>query len=52
VSGTQRPLLRRGGLTGAVYVITRYIDKGDRIIALEKYDVTEQFDALKDGEGS
>lgn len=40
------PLLRRSGLTGAVYVITRYTRRGDVVDAQEKFDVTDQFNAL------
>ncbi|HWD42496.1 MAG TPA: hypothetical protein VHM23_02025 [Actinomycetota bacterium] len=46
---TQQPLLLRGGLTGRVYVVTRYkvldAERG-RIEAITKYDVTDQFNAL------
>lgn len=45
-----KPLLLRSGLTGTVYVVTRYKDHGDgRIEAQTKYDVTDQFLALVDG---
>lgn len=37
----------RGGLSGRVYVVTRYRDLGDgNYEALEKYDVTEEFEAM------
>jgi hypothetical protein len=46
---TQQPLLLRSGLTGRIYVVTRYkvldAEKG-RIEAITKHDVTEQVDAL------
>ena len=46
---TQTPQLLRSGLTGRVWIVTRYkvldAEKG-RIEAFTKYDVTEQFDAL------
>jgi hypothetical protein len=46
---SQEPLLLRSGLTGRVYVVTRYkvldAEKG-RIEAITKHDVTEQFDKL------
>lgn len=41
-----RPLLRRGGLSGQVFVITRYRpDARDpaRVVALTKHDVTQDF---------
>jgi hypothetical protein len=46
-SRKQPPRLLRSGLTGRVYVVTRYkvLDRG-RIEALTKYDVTEDFEAL------
>jgi len=43
----QQPRLMRGGLSGRIYVVTRYRDLGDGLIeALEKYDVTEDFEAV------
>lgn len=43
----QTPRLMRGGLSGRVYVVTRYRDLGDgNYEALEKYDVTEEFEAM------
>jgi hypothetical protein len=46
---TQTPQLLRSGLTGRIYVVTRYkvldAEQG-RIEAITKYDVTEQFKAL------
>jgi hypothetical protein len=48
----QEPLLVRGGLTDRIYVVTRYkvldAERG-RIEAITKYDVTEQYEALKSG---
>jgi hypothetical protein len=43
----QKPLLRRGGLTNRVYLVTRYKDHGGYIEALTKVDITEQYDALR-----
>lgn len=41
------PLLLRGGFSNAVYVVTKWRDHGEgRVEALEKFDVTEQFDHL------
>lgn len=48
----QQPRLMRGGLTGRIYVVTRYKvreDRGDGTAlfeAITKYDVTEDFEAL------
>lgn len=43
----QQPRLMRGGLSNRVFVVTRYKDLGDGMIeALEKYDVTDDFDVL------
>ncbi len=43
----QQPRLMRGGLSGRVFVVTRYKDLGGGTIeALEKFDVTEDFNAL------
>jgi hypothetical protein len=37
----------RGGLSNRVYVVTRYRDLGNGMIeALEKFDVTEEFEIL------
>jgi hypothetical protein len=45
----QPPLLLRGGLSGRIYVVTRYkvldAEKG-RIEAITKHDVTDQYEAL------
>lgn len=47
----QPPRLMRGGLTGRVYVVTRYRDLGDgRYEALAKFDVTEDYEALRSEE--
>jgi hypothetical protein len=44
-----KPLLLRSGLTGRIYILTRYkvldAEKG-RIEAITKHDVTDQFNAL------
>jgi hypothetical protein len=49
MTGKQQPQLLQSGLTGRVYVVTRYkvldAEKG-RIEAITKYDVTDQFNAL------
>ena len=43
----QTPMLMESPLTKRVFVVTSYKDKGDGIFeARQKYDVTEQFDAL------
>lgn len=43
----QRPRLLEGGLSGAIYVVTRYKDLGEgRWEASEKFDVTDDFRAL------
>lgn len=43
----QQPRLMRGGLSGRIYVVTRYRDLGDGFFeSLQKYDVTEDFEAL------
>jgi hypothetical protein len=43
----QPPILMRGRLTGSVFIVTRYKeDAAGPYEALEKYDVTDQFDAL------
>lgn len=43
----QQPMLMESPLTKRVYVVTSYVDNGDgTYIARQKYDVTEQFDAL------
>lgn len=38
----QTPLIMRGPLTGKWYVVTKYKQEGDRIHALEKFDVTDR----------
>jgi hypothetical protein len=38
-------LIRKSELTGRWYAITRYRTQGDTIIALRKYDVTDQVEA-------
>lgn len=46
------PILREGGLTGRVYIITSYTDKFDadgnyvNTVANTKFDVTDQFNAI------
>jgi hypothetical protein len=46
---TKPPLLTLGPLSGRIYVVTRYTDKGNGVIdAHEKYDVTSQFMAVKE----
>lgn len=51
----QEPMLMESPLTKRVYVVTSYKDEGNGVFtAREKYDVTEQFDALammRRGEG-
>jgi hypothetical protein len=43
----QVPHLMRGGLSGRIYVVTRYRELGNGSVeALEKYDITEEFDAM------
>jgi hypothetical protein len=47
MTARQTPLLRRSGLSGRIYVVTSYTDKGNGlIVARTKYDVTDQFNAL------
>lgn len=47
MSRKQPPILMRGRLTGSVFIVTRYKeDAAGPYEALEKYDVTDQFDAL------
>jgi hypothetical protein len=45
----QPPLLLRSGLTGRIWIVTRYkvldAEKG-RIEAITKYDATDQYNAL------
>ena len=42
-----RPRLLRSGLTGSVFVVTRYTeDAKGNIVAQTKYDVTEDFNAI------
>ena len=44
---TQPPLLRRGGITNRVYLVTRYRLLSDGSVeALKKIDVTEEFNNL------
>lgn len=38
----QTPLIMQGCLSGKWYVITKYKQEGDRIKALEKFDVTDR----------
>jgi hypothetical protein len=41
------PILTEGGITSRVYVVTRWRDLGGGLIeAVEKHDVTDQFEAL------
>lgn len=41
------PRLLRGGLTGRIYIVTRYTETPDgTVIADEKHDVTDQFDDI------
>ena len=43
----QEPMLMESPLTNRVFVVTSYVDNGDGTSAArQKYDVTEQFDAL------
>ena len=43
----QKPMLMESPLTKRVYVVTSYKNNGDgTFTAHQKYDVTEQFDAL------
>ena len=43
----QTPMLMESPLTKRVFVVTSYKDNGDgTFTARQKYDVTEQFDAL------
>ena len=43
----QKPMLMESGLTKRVYVVTSYVDNYDgTFTARQKFDVTEQFDAL------
>lgn len=45
------PILTRGGLTNRVYVVTKWRDLGNgNIEAVEKYDVTDQYGALRAAE--
>lgn len=39
-------LLMRGGLTGAVFAVTKWREKDGLIEAIEKHDVTDQFVAV------
>ena len=48
----QQPRLMRGGLSGRIYVVTRYRDLGGGAVeALEKYDVTEDYNAIVETSG-
>jgi hypothetical protein len=41
------PILSFGELTGRVYIVTRYTQRGDGVVvASEKFDVTASFDVL------
>lgn len=43
----QEPMLMQSPLSKRVYVVTSYVDEGDGLFtARQKFDVTEQFDAL------
>lgn len=43
----QQPMLMESPLTKRVYVVTSYKDNGNgTFTARQKYDITEQFDAL------
>lgn len=43
----QQPMLTESPLTKRVYIVTSYKDNGDgTFTARQKYDITEQFDAL------
>ena len=43
----QEPMLMESPLTKRVFIVTSYVDNGDgTFTARQKYDVTEQFDAL------
>lgn len=43
----QQPMLMESPLTKRVFVVTNYVDNGDgTFTARQKYDVTEQLDAL------
>lgn len=43
---TQPPMLYRGGLSGRVYVATVWENVNGIFEALQKFDVTDQFNAL------
>lgn len=46
-----KPLLIRSGLTGTVYVVTRYkVSPEGHITAQTKHDVTDQYAALRAAE--
>lgn len=50
---SQTPLLRRAGLTGRVVVITKYrVNAAGMVTAIEKHDVTAQYEALACGQPS
>ena len=43
----QQPMLMESPITKRVYVVTKYKHNGDGMfLALQKFDVTDQFDAL------
>jgi hypothetical protein len=43
-----KPILTRDELTGRIYVLTSYVYGRDQLIeARTKYDVTEQYEALR-----
>ena len=39
-------MLRFSTLSGRVYLVTRYVVKGNAVVASRKYDVTEEYLAL------
>lgn len=43
----QKPMLMESPLTDCVYIVTSYVDNGNGMFtARQKYDVTEQFEAI------
>lgn len=47
------PLLMRGGLSGRVFLVTRWRDLGEgRVEALRKVDITDQYEALRAADDS
>lgn len=51
MSTRKPPLLMLSGLTGRVYIVTAYTDLGEgRIVAKTKFDVTDQYEALRAAE--